>query len=285
VLLYEQLKKYDPEPLPMEVFSMKTADLEYKSALLEHKQLKDSADVHYRLSLVNQEIKYLNKLDSISGRLATADIDQKAIDYGYFITNTYSNTIVLHSYIKALKEFAEREKRVKDEELAKAHEALNWIVEGPDSISLKTEISNKRFKPLFVENEKYTVGLVYKDSLTADGYFYTVTPSRLPGVKFTFPVDKPAFKQARFGDTKAVTYSDPSGQVYYVLVYSKRSVKEKYPATLAKIYKSDGLAWSNNYPLAFVPSEITFKPETSELTIKDADGKQLLIDKNGKVLK
>jgi hypothetical protein len=285
VLLYEQLKRYDPEPLPMEVFSMKTADLEYKSALLEHKQLKDSADVHYRLSLVNQEIKYLNKLDSISGKLAMSDIDQKAIDYGYFITNTYSNTIVLHSYIKALKEFAEREKRAKDEELEKAREALNWIVEGADSISLKTEVKNKRFKPLFVDNEKYTVGLVYKDSLTADGYFYAIMPSRLPGVKFTFPVDKPAFKGARFADAKAVTYSDPSGQVYYVLIYSQRPAKEKYSATLAKIYKSDGLAWSNNYALAFVPNEITFKPETSELTIKDADGKYLLIDKNGKILK
>jgi hypothetical protein len=284
VLLYEQLQRYDPEPLPMDVFGMKTADLEYRSSLLEHWQVKDSADVHYRLSLVNTELKYLNKLDSIASKLATSDIDQKAIDYGYFITNTYSNTIVLHSYIKALKEYAEREQRIKKEELIKAQDALNWIIDGADSIPAKTDITDKRHKPLFVEDDNYTVGLVYKDSLNAEGYFYAITPSRLAGSKFNFTVDKPSFKESRFPNTKSLTYADPLGHIYYVLIFSERANKEKYPATLAKIYSSDGLAWSNNITLGFIPSEISFKPETSELTIKDGTN-QLLIDKNGKVLK
>jgi hypothetical protein len=285
VLLYEQLKRYDPEPLPMEVFSMKTADLEYRSAVIEHKTLKDSADVHFRLGLVNKELKFLNKLDSIAGKLAAADIDQKAIDYAYFITNTYSNTIVLHSYIKALKEYAVREKRGKAEELANTQEALNWIIEGADSIPLKTEQVDKRFKPLFVKDEDYTVGLVYQDSLSAEGYFYTITPKRLPALKFNFKVDKPSFKQSRFSNMKALTYSDPAGHIYYILFYSQRPNKEKYPATLAKIYASDGLAWSNNISLGFIPAEVTFKPETSELTIRDGGTAQLVVDKNGKVIK
>jgi hypothetical protein len=285
VLLYEQLKRYDPDPLPMEVFSMKTADLEYRSSVIEHKQLRDSADVQYRLGLIQKEMSYLNKLDSIASKLAESDIDQKAIDYSHFITNTYSNTIVLHSYIKALREYAQREKRNKAGVVAVAQEALYWIIEGADSIPLKKEITTHRFKPLFVQENEYTAGLVYKDSLTADGYFYAITPSRLPGTKFIFPVDKASFRASRFSNTKALLYSDPLGHIYYVLVYSDKPVKEKYPATLAKIYSSDGLAWSNNFSLGFIPAEIAFKPETSELTIRDEAAQVLVIDKNGKVLK
>jgi hypothetical protein len=285
VLLYEQLKKYDPEPLPMQVFYMKTADLEYRSSLIEHKSLKDSADVHFKLALLNEEVYYLNRLDSISGTLANADIDQKAIDYSYFITNTYSNTIVLHSYIKALNEFAIREKRQKLEELTAAQNALKWIIDGMDSVSLVSGAGTEKYKPLFVESEKYTVGLTYKDSLDVDGYFYSITPSRLPKQKFTFPVDKPSFKAARLSNTRALTYADPQGHVYYVLVFSDRIGKDsKYPVTLAKIYSSDGLAWSNNVTLPFIPKEINFKPETSELTIKDDTG-QVVVDKNGKVIR
>ena len=36
-LLMEQLRKYDQEPLPMEVFTLKIADLEYRSTVLENK--------------------------------------------------------------------------------------------------------------------------------------------------------------------------------------------------------------------------------------------------------
>jgi hypothetical protein len=84
--------------------------------------------------------------------------------------------------------------------------------------------------------------------------------------------------------TKALTYSDAAGQIYFVLVYSERANKEKFPATLAKIYRSDGLAWSTNYQLGFVPKEILFKSDTGELTVKN-DTHSTVIDKNGKILR
>jgi hypothetical protein len=283
-LLYEQLQKFDPQPLPIEVFSMKTADLEYRSSLLEHKVLKDSSDVHYQLKLLKNEIRFLDKLDSISSKLVASNIEQRSMDYEFFITNTYSNATVLQSYVSTLSEYAAREKKIKSHELLQYTEALNWIVDGSDSIPLKTDHQTLKYKALFTANENFTVGLSIKDSLHSDGYFYCVTQSRKAGTKVNFPLDKSSFKQARLQQTKVLTYADPSGQVYYVLIYGELPSKEKYPATLAKIYKSDGLAWSNNVQLAFIPKEITFKPETSELTIKD-EAKLLVIDKNGKVLR
>jgi hypothetical protein len=286
VLLYEQLKKYDPEPLPMEVFSMKTADLEYRSALLEHKPFRDSSDIHMKLLQLESEQKSLHKLDSISGKLTLQDIDQEAIDYGYFITTAYSNTIVLHSYIKSMHEFAQREKKAQEERLTALRESLKWIVDGADSVPLVKDVPSKTFVSLHTESEKYTVGLAFKDSLTADGYLYTVTPSRTPALKARFPVEKGSFRRSTAvkGDTRALAYADPEGHVYYVLIVNSKGKDSKFPVTVAKIYKTDGLAWTNNYSIAFVPNTISFKPETSELTVS-SESQQMVIDKNGKMIK
>jgi hypothetical protein len=99
-----------------------------------------------------------------------------------------------------------------------------------------------------------------------------------------FPVDKLSFKERKLPMTKGLTYSDATGQIYFVLLYSEKVNKDKYPATLAKIYRSDGLAWSNNYQLPFIPKEIQLKQDTGEVTIKN-DTQQTVIDKNGKVVK
>jgi hypothetical protein len=229
-------------------------------------------------------MKYLHKLDSVSEKLSKENLEEKALDYNHFITNTYSNTIVLQSYIKALNEYAQREKRTKETELTQRTEALRWMIDGVDSIPLSTDAGVKKFKPLFTADEKFTLGVSYRDSVKSEGYFYTVTPSRKPALKVSFPIDHTNITQAKASVTKALAYSDPAGQVYYILVYSDQAVKEKFPASLAKIYSSDGLAWSNNYSISFIPTEITFKPDTGELTIKN-DTQQTVIDKNGKLVK
>lgn len=283
-LLYDQLRKFDPEPLPMEVFSLKIADLEYRSALLENIPQKDSGNVHLQLAMLNAEIRFLNKLDSIAGRLAVANIDVKSLDYNHFINNTYSNTVVLKSYVKALKEYAEREKIKKAVEMDRRIRALDWIIDGSDSIPLNPGVASNGHNSLYTSPEKYTVGIRMSDSTNSEGYFYTITPARKPEVKVAFPVDKLSFKARNINSTKGLSYADAGGQIFFVLICSEQPTKEKYPATLAKIYRSDGLAWSNNYPLSFQPKEILFRQDTGEVTLKN-ETQQIVIDKNGKMLK
>lgn len=282
--LCELVAKFDPAPLPMQVFSMKTSEIEYRSYLIEHKTRRDSSNLHYKIALLKEEMNSLNTLDSVSAEVLASDLDVKAADYHHFVTNTFNNTTVLQAYINTLRDFALREKKKKDEELAQLQESLNWIVDGADSIPLTLTQTTLKYQALFTEDERYTVGLALKDSLTSEGYFYTIMSSRKPVLKVKFPVDKASFKKARLPYVKALTYSDPTAQMYYVLIYTEREVKEKYMATLAKVYKSDGLAWSNTIALNFIPKEISFTPETSELSIKD-ETKLLVVDKNGKVLR
>jgi len=91
-LLMDQLKRYDKEPLPMEVFTLKIADLEYRSTLLENKGKHDSTNVHASLKMLTRELTHLNKLDSSATKLLADDLDTRALDYDYFVKNTYSST-------------------------------------------------------------------------------------------------------------------------------------------------------------------------------------------------
>lgn len=285
-LLMEQLKKYDQEPLPMEIFTLKIADLEYRSTVLENKSNPDSINLHSRLAMLNKELKHLNKLDSVATKLSTPDLESKSANYDYFVTNTYNSTAVLKSFISGLKEYAERENKIKAASLARYTKALQWLVVGSDSIPLVQERPDSRFKPLVVINEKYTAGLHYADSLNPTGYLYTINPSRVPDVKVTFPVEKQTFKQARLLSSKAISFSDAAGQIYFVLIFSERGNKDnKFNATLAKIYRSDGLAWSMNYQLDFMPKEILFKAASGELTVRGGGGQQNTMDKNGNLMK
>ncbi len=284
-LLLAQLKKFDSDPLPMDIFSIKVADLEYRSALLEDKPLRDSSDVKLQLNLLGKELKYLNKLDSLATKLSGRNIDQEVQDYAHFINNTFSNSIVLSSYIKALKEFGDRERRKKEEEMSRAKESLHWLIVAPDSIPLRADADHVKFKPLIVVDDKYTAGLSYTDSLSASGYFYNIPPSHIPLIKANFVVDKNSFKLSRLKYANALHYSDAGGQIFFVLIITEKANKDnKYPATLAKVYRSDGLAWNYNYTFGFLPKEIYFKPDTGELTIK-GETQQSVIDKNGKLMK
>lgn len=281
--LMSQLKKFDEDPLPANVFSMKMADLEYKSSLIEHKSLRDSLDWRLQLQLTQIEQTLLSQLDSIAGKLVTTDIDKEAGNYRYFVTNTYGNSVVLKSYIKALKDFAEREQRRVSREMERCTESLRWVFSTKDTIPLFMDGNNTRFKPLVIEKDRYTAGLSYTDSLTMSGYFYSITPSRRPDVMAEFPVDKENFKLSRLPLVKSLTV-DSNQQIFFVLIYSEQKQKEKYPVTVAKIYRSDGLAWTKNYQLSFVPSALAYQSDSGELTIQSGADVRVL-DKNGKVVK
>jgi len=284
-LLIEKMKKYDAEPLPMQVFAVKVADLEYRSTLLEHKALSDSTNVHTRLNNLTKEFGYLNKLDTAASVLSAEEIEAKAPDYEYFIHNTFNTTAVLKSYMDGLKQYTIRERKNKEAELVFRKEALRWIVTGSDSIPLFLESTGSRFKPLAIVEEKFTVGLVYADSLDPTGYLYTINASRTPEVKVSFPVEKLSFKQSQLSSIKATTLSDAAGQIYFALVFSDQGGTEnKFASTLAKIYRSDGLAWSMNYQLDFVPKDIVFRQDTGELSIRGDNNQHYTLDKNGKLV-
>lgn len=279
-LLDEKLRKFDPEPLPMIVFGLKTTDLEYKSTLLEHKPFRDSANVQLQINMLKKELRLLEKLDSTASKLPEDKVEARAADYVDFVASTYSNPAVLKSYVRSLREYGLREQRKKSPLLAQYTKALNYIVDGNDSIPLLEELESP-FKPLLIVPEKYTVGISLRDTANLQGYFYTIALSRKPEAKAVFPVDKAAVKAGNLSACKTLVYSDPAGQIFYVLLYSDAAQTAKFPCTVAKIYRSDGLAWKVDHALGFIPAELAVS-DAGELMIRSG-AQQAVVDKNGKV--
>lgn len=284
-LPFNQLKKFDTNPIPAELFKMKIAELEYQSDLIANKHLRDSASVIVRMTCIESEIKSVRKLDSISGHLVTRNFDVDAINYNHFITHAYGTTAVLRSLVKSTNEFAHRERARKEKELVQATNALKWAIAAPDSIPLFMEAPEASdSKPLVIIPDTFTIGLKYKDSL-AVGYLYSITPSRIPDVGTTFPVDAPNFKKRSLPIIKGLGVHEGS-EVYIALIYSQNKIKEGFPATIARVNKATGLAWSINYKFELTPTELLYTASTGELTIKttgtSGESQIVVLDQKGK---
>jgi hypothetical protein len=268
---------------------MKLSEIEYGSQLVEDRLLKDSSNVVLQVVAIRKELALAKKVDSLSGMLAERNIDEDAENYKHFVVTAFGTSTVLKSLIRATKDFANREVIHKEDALRKKYESMKWIINGADSIPLFLEVSaTSRFRPLILQDEKFTTGLQFADSL-ATGYFYTIVPSRRPDVKAAYAVNQGVFKKRNLPFTKALSVQDEKGLVYFVLIYSETKIGDKYPATLAKIYRAEGLAWSINNSFDQLPSELVFSPESFELTIKTKSSLGevfgVVFDKNGKLIK
>jgi len=282
-----QLNKFDPDPLPSGVFNMKIAELEYFSDLITNKPFRDTSNVAFRLSTLEKEIASVRNLDSIAKKLIARDFEKDQLDYKHFISNAYGTPIVLQANIKRTQEFAHRELAKKEKELEDNAQLLKWVFVAPDSIPLFHEETDKHpFKPLVISNDAFTMGLKYVDSL-AVGYFYSITPSRIPDLGFTFPVDDLNFKKRNLPIIKGLGFHE-TDQVYFVLIYCESKEAEGFPVTVARINRKDGLVWNNNYKFELKPSALIYSASSGELTIKSTshtgESKIVVIDKAGKRL-
>ncbi len=266
---------------------MKILELEYHSDVILNKPLRDSSNVRLKLNGVKTEIADLKKLDSVTTRLSLRNYEEEDKNYHYFISKVFGTKEVLKNTISATQEYAKRERLKKEKQWEITSQLLKWIVDGPDSIPLFIE-SNRdlKYKPIVIEQEKFTFGLAYKDSL-ATGYFYSITPSRLVDLKANFEVDRKKFRKKNFPLNKGLSVTDAKGNVFVIIIFSSQKVNEKFPATIAKIYRSDGLAWNINYSFEMIPSEATFNNDTGEISIKIAnssgEAKIVTFDKSGKI--
>lgn len=282
-LLSERLQKFDTDPLPLNILGLKVAKLEYESIVVENLKKSGTRDVYEALKLANAEHKAITKLDSLAAALLKKDIEEEAKNYTHFVSNTYSNAALLKGYVKTEKDFADREKRKVEATIAMRMKALNWLIAGADSIPLDIAHTDSNFRPLLVEENKYTAGINLSDAEHAKGYFYTITPSRRPDISIHFQVDPGSFAAHTVNDSKALATSDPGNNIYFVLLYNTNQVNEKHPVTVAKIYRSDGLSWSHNLALNFIPVSIEYLPDATDLLIKSESEFIMVLDKNGNI--
>ena len=106
---FPELIKVDSNPMPLQVFSMKEAELDFGSQVVENRPLRDSARLSLQIDGLKKEISLAKKLDSVSGFLVERNIDEDAANYKHFVNTAYGGAPLLKTLIRSTKEFALRE--------------------------------------------------------------------------------------------------------------------------------------------------------------------------------
>ncbi len=287
-LLYGQLRKYDANPLPIDVFEMKKSEMTYVSNTMAHRTLSDTSNVKLRLSYLTKELANIQALDSITTQLYRRDLTKDAVNYQQFINKAYGTQQVLASYISSTLDFAKREKLRKQMAWERTMQATKWVISGTDSIPLFFDQTSKElnYKPLTVLEEKLTVGIFYQDSI-AKGYLYAITPTRIAEAGARFDLDPTIFSKRNLPISKSIATVDAASTTYFAAIYSESKVEDKFPVSIARIERGKGLVWVSNLKLDMVPSELTFNVTNGELTVKITNGtesKIIAVDKDGKQL-
>ncbi len=284
-LMASQLRKIDPDPMPLELFGIKVAELAYGSDRVEHKRTGDTVNLEIRIAELNEMMFDAHRLDSLVDKMETRNLDEEVLNYKQFVTTLFSSSAIFKTYLRGTREYAHREVNHLQREIDEMRERLRWLYVDSTKVPLFMDAtSDNAYKPLVI-GEQFTSGLFYKDTL-ASGYLFNITPSRRPDLRVTYPVNTKAFSSRRFASSKALVVSDPAGEVYHILTYSTEKFGELYEATITKVYKSEGLAWSTNASFDLVPRDFTLRADTGEVVVytgaSDAEGKKLVFDKNGK---
>ena len=283
--------KYDAAPMPLLLFRMKIEELRFSSGHIDNKRQRDSVSLSVRLAAIKGELKQLEKFDSIAGILLSQDIDKETVNYQHFVTNAYGSTMVLKSLIRTTKEFSEHEKHRREDVIARLSNQLNWLViDAKDSVAIgQAKQKRPNHFPLILAADKFVSGLKYGADSLATGFFYTITPNRIPDVKVSFPVDKVSYAKRNLPVLKELVGTNDNSTVYYSLIYSEtKAADNKFPVTITKITKPEGLAWTTVHRFDYIPSELIVEPDTGELSVKTTspggESKLIALDKNGKQL-
>lgn len=279
-LPYLRLKKFDGNPMPLNLIELKLAFLRYQDARRISDNYRDSLDVNFQLMLAEQEASSLRKLDSIAMTIQDSDLELASRNYNHFVAASYGDVEGVKRYVSELAEYAGTEEKRVAEVMRQRQEAILWIRLQNESVPLSPSDSLQSYVPLVTLEEKYTVGLKFVDSTDVSGYFYSVTPSRVPDIGVIFPVDKAHFL-SRDAPFSAIA-TDANELVYYILIFSGEQAGEKFPATLAKVYRADGLSWSVNCTFDFVPETIEYNARSGDIAVSAAQA-SLVFDRNGKL--
>lgn len=281
--------RFDASPMPLMVFKMKLEELKFTSFHIDNRKLRDSTNINVKMQTIKSELASLTRLDSIAGILVAKDIDKETENYQHFVTNAYGSTKMLKSLISATKEFSEHEKHRREDVIQRLSNSLNWLVVDVDSVAIGQVKQRKpNHFPLAIYPERFMSGLKFGADSVATGFFYTITPSRKPDLKASFPVDKVIFAKKNLPLSKSLSVSNEGGTVFYTVIYSETKVGDKFPVNITRVNKPEGMVWNLSYKFEFLPSELVVSPDTGDLTIKitspGGDSKLITLDKAGKQL-
>lgn len=267
-LITDQLIQYDPEPLPIAVFSLRDAELRYKSLLIDNKNYADSSNVLYQLDVLGRSLDALNAMDSVVNILVGKNLQEESKNYQYYIDTQFQGVESFQAYVKGKLDYAIDQKRAKKAEFERKIERSRWLIAGNDSIPLfKVTDTTNQYIPLSID-EKLTTGLYFSDDESVQGYFAMVEPSRVPKTNIKFDVNKEYFNRTNVENITSRSIADEGGHIYYVMMCIQKPEQEAYVAVINKIYSSDGLSWTKQVDLLAAPMDLSYDAGSGDFIVE-----------------
>lgn len=282
-ILNGALKRFDPDPLPMDIFAVKIAELQYHSGKIEGQAGDDSKTLVDRLKLYQEDLDRAKRFHEASKKLNARNIEAEYLNYKNFIDQTFANVAALKAFARAKEEYALKVLDKTEKTFKHVEAGLKWIVVNKDSIPLDESIAITGIKPFIIEAERYTAGVNYTKGSTA--YFSIINAQRKPEA-FTETKLSAKFNIENSSSTGAIGFADPAGQLFFIAFFVESPKDAKVTVNVMKIYRTDGLSWSIETELPNKPFGINYKTDTGELVLHygfSAESPSVLVlDKNGK---
>jgi hypothetical protein len=290
-LLSSQLRKLDPNPLPMAIFGFKQEELDYHSFLIETRALADSADIYLQITTAEKRRDRALAMDSAMQVLAKFDLSGSIPNYETFIASQFENEKNLRSFIAGKIEFTQREKIARTKQTEYLSQRKDWIFTNTgDSLSIMPEYrprgNESQFAiPLVVLPEILSIGLNYQIGQTAKGYLATFGRSRKVRHYHTFQVNAETFSPefVDYFESKQTLLED--GESIGIVIFNKSA--DAVVGHILKIHMEKGVIWNTEFKTLAMPEALTEQVGTGGLAVKcrGKEGEEVVItvDTKGKI--
>ncbi len=214
----EILRKYDQDPLPLKLFNLRYAELDYFNRMLVNKDFNGSSDYGNRLRLLEGEIELIQKMDSVVEKIIKLNIDEQIRNYTDFVESRYDGYLGLDKFLKNKLEASKAYITRTQEKIERIRERNSYVIANQqnyfiDSLYFEQARDTLNYELLFT-NDHFSGGYLEGED-GKSGYVVEVNPQRVTNIFYEISLDS-----AQLGDSpQLIGETDPSGQVFYLLFY------------------------------------------------------------------
>ncbi|MEO1052047.1 MAG: hypothetical protein AAFX87_15550, partial [Bacteroidota bacterium] len=273
-LLSDLIKKYDavPQPMPLLLFDLKMAELNYLSHVMATKDWRDSLDIDLQSNILLQDRKKLNSLDSVVNVLIGIDIIGEAGNYKEFVEQQYTTFQGLQKFAKDRLDFAIDEKRRIQDAIEANEKRAMWILFEGDSIPLFEvekfvfDSAGMNYLPLVI-TDKFSMGIHFNNDTLPEGYIVDITPSRKPELVHILPLDTTYFgyEYLYYAKGQSLTLSDSSELFVF---HSDRKTEAASKVYMQLVKPDKQVDWIKNIDLASPLNELIYQQDEDVILIR-----------------
>ncbi len=157
-MLFEQLRNYDEDPLPTNLFNYKVSEISYYSFLNHKKGSLDSLNIDFQIEQYDTLQKHFEQSMTSFSILEAQDIDKENEFYEVFITERYTDVNGMENYISGKRTEIDSEYEYLTFKLDSLNTLAKWAYSEKDTLPMFV-IDTLIIPDQFVDKSSYTFAI------------------------------------------------------------------------------------------------------------------------------